>query len=135
MPAPNPKRGRHHHHYATRDRPVPDDPFDQVTAPLPDWMADALCAEPAYRAVTFFPERGESTGPAKAVCARCLVRPDCLDHALTVKAGSLPLPGVWGGTSDRDRKRLRQVVSITARTRSDPAEAGPLDPDARRATA
>jgi WhiB family redox-sensing transcriptional regulator len=70
----------------------------------PPWMADALCAEPAYPTSMFFPERGEPTEPAKAVCARCLVRQECLAYAL---AAGIPL-GIWGGTSGRERRALRR---------------------------
>ena len=31
----------------------------------------------------FFPERGESAGPARRVCAACPVREPCLDYAIT----------------------------------------------------
>jgi hypothetical protein len=46
----------------------------------PAWMRDGLCLE--YPDVNFFPTQGESTGPAKAVCAGYLVRSECLAYAL-----------------------------------------------------
>jgi WhiB family redox-sensing transcriptional regulator len=67
----------------------------------PAWQADALCRE--YPEVDFFPGRGESTAPAKAVCARCLVRDEC--RAL---AGERNEFGVWGGTSAQERRRNRR---------------------------
>ena len=68
------------------------------------WQRDSLCAEPEYVATSewWFPERGESADPAKAVCARCLVREECLDYALTEGIDV----GIWGGTSARERRIL-----------------------------
>jgi WhiB family redox-sensing transcriptional regulator len=65
--------------------------------PRPAWQADALCAEPAYADLAWFPERGQPTAPAKAVCARCLVRAECL--AFAVENGITE--GVWGGLVGR----------------------------------
>ena len=67
------------------------------------WQRDGLCTEPAYvDSVEFFPERGESTDEAKTVCARCIVRAECLDYAITEDIDV----GVWGGTSARERRIL-----------------------------
>ncbi len=52
----------------------------------------------------FFPDRGESLAPAKAVCADCIVRDECLEYALDHRERF----GVWGGTSERERRRLRR---------------------------
>jgi WhiB family transcriptional regulator, redox-sensing transcriptional regulator len=70
-------------------------------APLPDWMRDALC--PEYPDVAFFTNRGESTEPAKAVCARCLVLRECRDYAVAEDIRD----GIWGGTTARERTALR----------------------------
>ncbi|MEW2273703.1 WhiB family transcriptional regulator [Streptomyces griseofuscus] len=52
-----------------------------------------------------------STGPAqvqaeeaKKVCQRCPVRQECLDWALDTGQGI----GVWGGTTELERRRLRR---------------------------
>ena len=58
----------------------------------------------------FFPERGESTAEAKAVCAACPVRADCLDWAIATTQKW----GIWGGTSERERHRLRRGRAIAA---------------------
>lgn len=71
----------------------------------PAWMADALCREPAYADVDFFPESGASTRPAEQVCARCLVRGRCLLYALETGQRD----GVWGGISARRRRKLRRA--------------------------
>jgi WhiB family redox-sensing transcriptional regulator len=67
----------------------------------PAWMNDGLCIE--YPDVVFFPERGQSSAPAKALCGRCLVQRECRQYAI----GDPNLVGVWGGTSPRERARLR----------------------------
>ena len=52
----------------------------------------------------FFPERGASTREAKEVCRGCVVRMDCLEYAL-VNGEKF---GIWGGLSERERRRLRR---------------------------
>src|ERR1700709_2474497 len=52
----------------------------------------------------FFPERGASTREAKEVCRGCVVRLDCLDYALDNGEKF----GIWGGLSERERRRLRR---------------------------
>jgi len=51
----------------------------------------------------FFPERGESAGPARQLCARCPVRQPCLDYAITNRITY----GIWGGLTERERRALR----------------------------
>lgn len=75
----------------------------------PPWQLDALCAEPAYRDVNFFPERGEDSNAAKTVCARCLVADECARFA--IEHGEA---GIWGGTSRRQRKTLRMSLRRAA---------------------
>jgi WhiB family redox-sensing transcriptional regulator len=68
----------------------------------PEWGDFALCAETDPEA--FFPEKGGSTRNAKMVCARCPVRRDCLETALDRDERF----GIWGGLSERERRRLRR---------------------------
>lgn len=56
----------------------------------------------------FFPERGELTSTAKEVCGACSVRLDCLEYAL-VNGEKF---GIWGGLSERERRRLRRERRI-----------------------
>lgn len=63
----------------------------------PAWHADAACRE--HPGVNFFVEHGESPGPAKAICAGCLVAPECLAYALRHDEDH----GVWRGTSPTAR--------------------------------
>ena len=53
----------------------------------------------------FFPERGASTREAKEVCRGCVVREECLEYAL-VNAEKF---GIWGGLSERERRRIRRA--------------------------
>ena len=66
------------------------------------WQADALCAQTDPEA--FFPEKGGSTREAKRVCEGCEVRSECLDYALANDERF----GIWGGLSERERRRLRK---------------------------
>lgn len=60
----------------------------------------------------FFPERGASTREAKEVCKGCVVREDCLEYAL---AGGEKF-GIWGGLSERERRRIRRQRALARRT-------------------
>lgn len=71
------------------------------------WKADAECA--GLDPELFFPRRGENTLQAKAVCAVCPVRQECLDYALA----STDLLGIWGGTSEKERRRIRSRATPT----------------------
>jgi WhiB family transcriptional regulator, redox-sensing transcriptional regulator len=72
-----------------------------VLATEGDWREDALCAETDPEA--FFPEKGGSTREAKRVCSGCSVRAECLESALENDERF----GIWGGLSERERRRLR----------------------------
>jgi WhiB family redox-sensing transcriptional regulator len=65
-----------------------------------DWRDSALCAQTDPEA--FFPERGGSTREAKRICSGCEVRAECLEYALAHDDRF----GVWGGLSERERRRL-----------------------------
>jgi WhiB family redox-sensing transcriptional regulator len=59
----------------------------------------------------FFPERGASTREAKEVCRGCVVREDCLEYALTNGEKF----GIWGGMSERERRRIRRQRALARR--------------------
>ncbi len=61
----------------------------------------------------FFPERGASTRQAKAICRECSVRTECLEFAITTGEKF----GIWGGLSERERRKIRRQRAITARRR------------------
>ena len=68
------------------------------------WQADALCAQTDPEA--FFPEKGGSTRDAKRVCEACPVQAECLDYAMSKDEKF----GIWGGLSERERRRLRRLA-------------------------
>ena len=80
-------------------RPVEDD--DNPLA----WQTDALCAQTDPEA--FFPEKGGSTRDAKKICTTCEVKAQCLEYALQNDERF----GIWGGLSERERRRLRRARS------------------------
>ena len=63
------------------------------------WAELALCAQ--VGGDLWFPEKGEPTRNPKRVCRACEVRAECLDYALEHGIRD----GVWGGLSDRERRR------------------------------
>lgn len=66
------------------------------------WQVDALCAQTDPEA--FFPEKGGSTREAKRICDTCEVRSQCLEYALDNDERF----GIWGGLSERERRKLRR---------------------------
>lgn len=76
----------------------------------PVWMTYAACAD--VDPELFFPRRGDNTtvANAKAVCADCPVRVTCLEYAL-VNAEKF---GIWGGKSERERRRMRGARKAAA---------------------
>lgn len=82
-------------------------PFEE----RPFWFSFASC-RPEYAdrppdqwVDMFFPTRGTDLGPARDICAECPAREACADHGLAEKHG------VWGGTSERERRRLRRKLA------------------------
>ena len=71
------------------------------------WHLRAACRGP--ESVLFFPptlgerrdERELREARAKAICAQCEVRDDCLDFALRVREPH----GIWGGLTETERRR------------------------------
>ena len=84
--------------------PAADDwsqPWTAEPAGDESWRLSALCGETDPEA--FFPEKGGSTRDAKRVCTGCDVRAECLEFALRNDERF----GIWGGLSERERRRLR----------------------------
>jgi WhiB family transcriptional regulator, redox-sensing transcriptional regulator len=57
-------------------------------------------------------ERGESTKEARAVCAQCSVREQCLAYALNDPDARAW--GVWGGTTPRERREMNLLRATIA---------------------
>ena len=68
------------------------------------WQDQALCAQTDPEA--FFPEKGGSTREAKRICVGCEVKAECLEYALA----SDERFGIWGGLSERERRRLKRLA-------------------------
>jgi WhiB family redox-sensing transcriptional regulator len=68
------------------------------------WQEQALCAQTDPEA--FFPEKGGSTREAKRICVGCNVKAECLEYALR----SDERFGIWGGLSERERRRLKRSI-------------------------
>jgi WhiB family redox-sensing transcriptional regulator len=85
--------------------PVSDDEWEVDPATTEDqWQDRALCAQTDPEA--FFPEKGGSTREAKRICMGCEVRDACLDYALAHDERF----GIWGGLSERERRRLKRGI-------------------------
>jgi WhiB family redox-sensing transcriptional regulator len=77
-----------------------------------DWFDDAACR--ALDTAMFFPASEADAGAAKAVCAACPVRAECLDYAVETRQPD----GVFGGLTALERHRLirrRQKAARRAR--------------------
>jgi WhiB family transcriptional regulator, redox-sensing transcriptional regulator len=80
------------------------------------WWDLAACH--TENAELFFPvtELGPArlqVAQAKAVCARCRVRQECLEYAMRTR----PVQGIWGGLTEAERERLRIDAAQHARRR------------------
>lgn len=64
------------------------------------WQNRAACRGVDTNA--FFPATEEEAEPAKAICAVCPVLEACLEHALADRERE----GVWGGATERERRRI-----------------------------
>jgi WhiB family transcriptional regulator, redox-sensing transcriptional regulator len=76
-----------------------------------DWMSQGKCRDlsPSF----FFPSDGIGVQEAQRVCAECPVAEACLQYALDERVDH----GVWGGKSERERRRIlrRRRLSHAAR--------------------
>ena len=72
-------------------------PFDDSPTA---WMAQGNCRN--YPPATFFPSDGVGVERARAICKGCPVGTQCLEYALEERIEH----GVWGGCSERERRRI-----------------------------
>lgn len=79
--------------------------FDPAGAEDEDtpWQDSAACL--GMDAHLWYPEQGQTMKKGRAICAACPVAPQCLEHAVA----SYERDGGWGGSSDRQRRRLRMI--------------------------
>lgn len=73
-----------------------------------DWRDLAVCQQTDPEA--FFPEHGATNRDAKRICMGCDVRAECLEYALATRQPY----GVWGGKSERERRKLHKDRARTA---------------------
>ncbi len=64
------------------------------------WMNDGSCRN--HPPEVFFPSDGVGVTLAQRICSSCPVRQPCLEYALENRIDL----GVWGGTSERERRRI-----------------------------
>lgn len=81
------------------------DALDFFMATRPEWMARGACLEPGVDSAMFYSYSPALIDAARTVCARCPVMELCLDHALEHAE-----QGVWGATSEEQRRRLRRTM-------------------------
>lgn len=72
------------------------------------WRQHAACR--GLDPEIFYPGDDDEAERAKAVCNQCSVRDVCLEHAL----GSREREGVWGGATERERRRIIRQRRRTA---------------------
>lgn len=92
---------RHQFLTAGRVASAPTIPFDRDR-----WHDRAACA--GMDSDLFFPEVGQSTSEAKAICEACPVRDACDEWGIWEKHG------IWAGQSEHDRKTRRRSQPLSA---------------------
>jgi WhiB family redox-sensing transcriptional regulator len=85
-------------------------PFFPTEDAEQSWMLRGACRgkDPGF----FFPSDGVGVELARQVCADCPVRVECLEYALHFRIEH----GVWGGASERERRRIlrqRRAAGLT----------------------
>jgi WhiB family transcriptional regulator, redox-sensing transcriptional regulator len=82
---------------------VYSDVVELCIEPVPEWHKQAACRDLPDPDL-YFPERGGTSKPAKALCQTCPVRQECLEHALEAPEQF----GIWGGLAEPERRSLRK---------------------------
>jgi hypothetical protein len=89
------------------------DPFEWIAdlTRRPEWHSRAACRGSGTEG--FFPRKGASLTTARAACAACSVIDECLDAGLS----DTDAKGIWGGTSEKQRREMRREgVSLVGRS-------------------
>ncbi|TMK32315.1 MAG: WhiB family transcriptional regulator [Actinobacteria bacterium] len=80
------------------------------------WQFDAACRgedSSLFFAPNYFEKRDQKEGreaKAKALCARCPVREECLEYALQIHESH----GIWGGLNEMERRQLLRERALRA---------------------
>ena len=72
------------------------------------WRELGACR--GLEAAMFYPDDDDLAFEAKSVCAGCDVRIACLEHALQAREKA----GIWGGATERERRRMIRQRRRTA---------------------
>lgn len=81
----------------------------RAVAPEPEeFFADAACRDADVE--VFFSQDEQLQKEALEICAACPVRVECLEHAL--REGEQY--GIWGGTRERERRRMTRQAHRAA---------------------
>lgn len=94
-------------HYNIDERPhllLLSNGFGNLLDQDEQWQEKALCAQTDPEA--FFPDKGGSTREAKRICQGCEVKDECLEYAMNNDERF----GIWGGLSERERRRLKRGI-------------------------
>lgn len=78
----------------------------------PSWRESAKCKNEDVN--LFMSNSKQEINDAKAICIGCPVLKQCLDYAIT---NDIPY-GVWGGTSQSERKSMKRKARIISRADS-----------------
>jgi len=76
-----------------------------------EWMRQGNCREEPPS--VFFPSDGAGVDLARRLCETCPVKEPCLEYALRNRIDH----GVWGGTSERERRRILRQRRLDAGAR------------------
>jgi WhiB family redox-sensing transcriptional regulator len=76
----------------------------------PTWRKRAACT--GIDSDIFYPSSEDEADAqeAKAICVVCPVQTSCLEHALSLRERE----GIWGGTTERERRRILRQRRKTA---------------------
>ena len=75
-----------------------------------EWMNEGNCRN--FPPAVFFPADGAGVDRARLICTTCPVTSQCLEYALAEHIDH----GVWGGCSERERRRIakRRRIEVKA---------------------
>ena len=79
------------------------------------WMDAGNCR--SISPSVFFPSDGVGVEVARQICRDCPVKDPCLEYALVNHIDH----GVWGGTSERERRRIARRRRLAAEAILEPA--------------
>ncbi len=82
----------------------------ELRAEAADLKPPGECDNPGIDRGTFFPTDGRGVVIAKKICQGCVVIDECLEYALNNRIDH----GVWGGQSERQRRKILKERKSTA---------------------